>query len=56
MRTYNSINHSCTSDLSTYGDTSGMRQCFRELGLDVPDDDCYYTEDRDTAVGVIEIF
>ena len=53
---YNDNINSCTSDLLTYGDYSGMKQCFEDLGLDLPDDDSYYSEDNDTAIGVIEIF
>jgi len=53
---YNDHNHSCSTDLDTYGDTTGMRQCFKDLGLDVPDDDSYHSSDDNTSIGVIEIF
>ena len=57
MRSIHNENiNSCTSDLSTDGDTSGMKACFLEAGLDVPDDDGYYSEETNTSVGVIEIF
>ena len=56
MHTYNDQLNSCTSDLYTYGDTSGMKACFVEAGLDIPDDDCYFSEETNTSIGVIEIF
>ena len=56
MRNYNSNIDTCQSDLSTFGDLTGMKQCFRDLGLDVPDDDGYFSNECNEAVDVIEIF
>ena len=53
---YNDNNDSCSTDLYTYGDFTGMAKCFRELGLDVPIDDEYCSSEYDTAIDVVEIF
>jgi hypothetical protein len=56
MLTYNDNINSCSSDLSTFGDLTGMRKCFQELGLNVPLEDGYFSQDSDEAIDVIEIF
>lgn len=38
---YNDYIDTCTTDLMSYGDQTGMRACFQELGLDTPIGDCY---------------
>ena len=53
---YNDNINSCTTDLSNFGDASGMRACFIELGLNVPKDDVYFSEECNTAIDVVEIF
>ena len=53
---YNDNSDSCSTDLYTYGDFTGMKRCFQELGLDVPSDDSYHLSDEHTAIDVIDIF
>ena len=59
MRTFNNVNtnnFTCVADLEDFGDNTGMAACFKELGLDVPTDDSYITQEDTFSIDVLEIF